>query len=52
MKGVCFNKKNGYWKATLLQSETKIKEKHIGWYKTEKEAMKARMEAVCTLQMR
>lgn len=49
-KGICFNKRNGYWKATILQSETKTKEKHIGWYKTEKDAINARMEAITALQ--
>lgn len=49
-RGICFNKRNGYWKSTILQSETKIKEKHIGWYKTEQDAINARTEAISNFQ--
>jgi len=33
-KGVCYNKTNGYWRAYK-------KRKHLGWFKTEEEAIKS-----------
>lgn len=44
--GICFCRSNGKWRAGLEESETKGKQVYLGWFKTEKDALQAKQEAI------